>query len=107
MIKMKVNGKLVNNALMAANLAVAHHALAAADLLGIDPSAFAELVKVSSGRSFSFEVRARMPGPTAFNHGAKLLAKDVRLLGETVGDDPAFVAIRDIAGPFLTQALAE
>jgi 3-hydroxyisobutyrate dehydrogenase-like beta-hydroxyacid dehydrogenase len=101
------SAKLVNNALMAANLAVAHHAFAAADALGINPSAFAEMVKVSSGRSFSFEVRARMPGPTAFNHGAKLLAKDVRLLGDTLGEDPAFVAIRDIAGPFLALALAD
>jgi len=101
------SAKLVNNALMAANLATAHHALGAAEALGIDPAAFAELVKVSSGRSFGFEVRARMPGPAAFNHGAKLLAKDVRPLGEALGEDPAFVAIRDIAGPFLTLALAD
>jgi hypothetical protein len=45
--------------------------------------------------------------PPAFKHGAKLLAKDVRLLGEALGEDPAFVAIRDIAGPFLTLALTE
>ena len=34
-------------------------------------------------------------------HGAKLLAKDVRLLGEVLGADPGFVALRDVAEPFL------
>jgi 3-hydroxyisobutyrate dehydrogenase-like beta-hydroxyacid dehydrogenase len=99
--------KLVNNALMAANLAVSHHGIEAAAALGIDRDAFIELVKVSSGRSFAFEVRARMPSPAAFGHGAKLLAKDVRILGETLGDNPAFVAIRDVAEPFLKLALDE
>ena len=34
----------------------------------------------SSGRSFSFEVYARMPSPADFTHGAPLLVKDVNLL---------------------------
>jgi 3-hydroxyisobutyrate dehydrogenase len=99
--------KLINNTLMAANLAVAHYSLAAATKLGIDRAAMSELVKVSSGRSFGFEVAARMTQPTAFAHGAKLLAKDVRLLGETTGDDPAFAILRDVTKPFLDLALKE
>jgi 3-hydroxyisobutyrate dehydrogenase len=98
--------KLVNNSMMAANLAVSHFALEAAKTLHVDPHAFTELVKVSSGRSFAFDVCARMPEPAAFNHGAKLLAKDVHLLGESIGsDDPSFKFIRDTATTFLDLAL--
>lgn len=97
--------KLVNNALMAAHVATAHQGLEAAKALGIDSAAFIELVKVSSGRSFGFDVRARMPNPASFNHGAALLAKDVRLLGEALGDVPAYMALRDMAMPFLNLAL--
>ena len=39
--------------------------------------------------------------PFAFEHGAKLLAKDVRLLGEVLGTDPSFAPLRDVAMPFL------
>jgi len=93
--------KLVNNALMAAHLAIAHHGLAAGSALGLDRAALGEIVKVSSGRSFGFEVYARLPNPFAFDHGAKLLAKDVRLLGEVLGSDPSFAPFRDVAAPFL------
>jgi 3-hydroxyisobutyrate dehydrogenase len=99
--------KLVNNNLMAANLALAHHAFQVADTLGIDRDAFVKLVGVSSGRSFSFDVRARMSAPTDFKHGARLLAKDVQLLGETIGDNRDYSSIRDIARSFLDRALAE
>jgi len=93
--------KLVNNALMAAHVACAHHGLAAGAALGLDRSALSEIVKVSSGRSFGFEVYARLPNPSAFGHGARLLAKDVRLLGEVLGSDPSFAPFRDLAAPFL------
>jgi 3-hydroxyisobutyrate dehydrogenase-like beta-hydroxyacid dehydrogenase len=93
--------KLVNNALMAAHVAMAHHGLGAGAALGLDRKALSEIVKVSSGRSYGFEVYARLPHPFAFAHGAKLLAKDVRLLGETLGADPAFAAFREVAAPFL------
>lgn len=98
--------KLVNNSMMAANLAVSHFAIEAAKTLKIDPKAFVDLVKVSSGRSFAFDVCARMPEPSAFNHGAKLLAKDVRLLGESIGvEDSSYEFIRDTASTFLDLAL--
>ena len=97
--------KLVNNAMMAANLAIAHHGLAAATALGIDRKAFADLVKVSSGRSFSFDVYAKLPTPTAFGHGARLLQKDVQLLGEALGSHESFAPLRDIATPVMELAL--
>jgi 3-hydroxyisobutyrate dehydrogenase-like beta-hydroxyacid dehydrogenase len=96
--------KLVNNSMMAANMAIAHQAFAAGAAFGLDRAALSEVVKVSSGRSFGFEVYARLPAPAAFSHGAKLLAKDVRLLGEALGADPSYAVFRDVAAPFLELA---
>ena len=93
--------KLVNNALRAAHMAMAHHGLAAAATLGLDRAALTEIIKASSGRSYGFEVYSRLPTPGAFDHGAKLLAKDVRLLGEVLGADSAYAPFRDVVAPFL------
>lgn len=97
--------KLINNALLAANIGLAHQAIEAAALLRLEESAFIRLIKESSGRSFGFEVRARMPQPTAFRHGAELLKKDVALLGGILGDQPCFELIDSAAGSFLALAL--
>jgi 3-hydroxyisobutyrate dehydrogenase len=99
--------KLVNNAMMAAHMAIAHHGLGAGAALGLDRNALSEVVKVSSGRSFGFEVYARLPSPHAFEHGAKLLAKDVRLLGDALAGDPAFEPFGDVAMPFLDLVQAK
>lgn len=99
--------KLVNNSLMAANMALAHNALTAGVALGIEREALAELIKASSGRSFGFEVYARMPAPGSFAHGARLLAKDVGLLGALLSGNPAFAALSDVASPFLDLVAQE
>ena len=96
--------KLVNNALMAAHVAMAHYGLAGGAALGLDRAALCQIVKVSSGRSYGFEVYSRLANPAGFGHGAKLLAKDVRLLGEILGADPSFAPFRDVAAPFLELA---
>lgn len=96
--------KIVNNALMAANMGLAHAAAAAAEALGIDRKAFTDLVKESSGRSFGFEVYARLPTPAAFSTGAPLLTKDVGLLGTILPDEWGAEALRAAAEPFLTAA---
>ena len=96
--------KIVNNALMAANMGLAHAALAAGEALGIDRAALAELVKASSGRSFGFEVYARLPTPAAFSHGAPLLAKDVGLLSAILPENDGAEALRLAADPFLCAA---
>lgn len=93
--------KLVNNNLMAANMALAHHALASGEALGIDRKALAELIKASSGRSFGLEVYARLPSPAAFGHGGKLLAKDVGLLGALLAGNSDAAALSAVAQPFL------
>jgi 3-hydroxyisobutyrate dehydrogenase len=95
--------KLVNNSLMAANMALADAAFSAAAALAIDPAALAELVKVSSGRSYGFEVRARLTDIAQFAHGAMLLAKDVGLLSAVLDDDPGCRVLRDAAEPFLAR----
>jgi 3-hydroxyisobutyrate dehydrogenase len=97
--------KLVNNTLMAANMGVADAALAAGAKLGIERGALAELINASSGRSYGFAVRARFANPAMFRGGAKLLSKDVALLGTVLGDDRSFTPLRDAAGPFLARAL--
>lgn len=95
--------KLINNALMAAHMALAHHAFEAGEKLNLDRAALSDLIKASSGRSFGFETYARLPTPQAFAHGGALLAKDVRLLGEMLGADAKPIA--DVAMPFLDLVL--
>jgi 3-hydroxyisobutyrate dehydrogenase len=95
--------KLVNNSLMAANMALADAALGAGANLGLDPSALTELVKLSSGRSYAFDVRARLPNIGLFAHGARLLAKDVGLLASLLTGDPYCAVLRDAAEPFLDR----
>lgn len=96
--------KLVNNALLAANMGLAQAALSAGEALGIDRAALADLVKASSGRSFGFEVYARLPSPAAFALGAPLLVKDVGLLKAALPDDPGAEVLRATAEPFLSAA---
>lgn len=93
--------KIVNNSLMAANMGLAFSALAMAEEIGVDRAALSDLIKHSSGRSFGFEVFARLPTPEAFAHGAKLLLKDVNLLGSILPGDRETNALAVAAGPFL------
>ena len=95
--------KLINNAQMAANMAIADAGIGAAAALGLDRAAFVELVKASSGRSFGFEVRARLPDVAMFGHGAKLLEKDVGLLSAVLADNSSAGLLRATAQPFLER----
>lgn len=97
--------KIVNNALMAANMGLAHAAMQAGAELGLEGAALRELVKASSGRSFGFEVYARLPSPQAFSHGAPLLVKDVKLLKATLPEAAGAEALRIAAEPFLSAAI--
>jgi len=100
------NAKLVNNAMMAANLAIAWQGIQASQRLNMERAAFIELVKASSGRSFAFDVGSRLPSPEHFEHGARLLAKDIGLLAASLGDVEALRVIRATADTFLKLALA-
>lgn len=99
------HAKLINNTLLAANLGMADAAFDAGETLGIAKAGLAELLLASSGRSFGVEVRARMESPAGFAHGGMLLTKDLRLLGEVLGEAaPAFARLRAGAQPFLDRA---
>lgn len=96
--------KIVNNAMLSANMGVAMAALDAATTLGIERSAFVELVKESSGRSFGFEVFARLPSPAAFATGAPMLLKDINLLKAVLPDHVGSAELDGIAARFLAAA---
>ncbi len=96
--------KIVNNALLAANMGLAMAACEAATAMGIDARAFGELVGQSSGRSYGFEIFARLPSPTAFAHGAPLLVKDVGLLKAVLPGNGGAEVLRATAEPFLSAA---
>lgn len=96
--------KIVNNSLLAANMGLAHAAVGAAEALGIDRAAIAQLIAASSGRSFGFDVYARLPRPNAFSVGAPLLVKDVGLLQQILADDEGAGMLAAAAGPFLAAA---
>jgi 3-hydroxyisobutyrate dehydrogenase len=96
------HAKLINNTLLAANMAIARHGMETGAKLGLDADALVELIKQSSGRSMGFEVYGRMMRDlSTFKHGGALLDKDVRLLGQLMGDDHDYAAMRDLSLPFL------
>lgn len=73
--------KLINNSLLAANLAVADDAIALAEQLKIRPAALAELIRSGSGRSYGFDVALlARDSADARKHTATLLRKDVGCL---------------------------
>jgi 3-hydroxyisobutyrate dehydrogenase len=94
--------KLINNTLFVANLGLAHSALEAGQLLGIDREKLAELLQASSGRSFALDVRTRMDSPAAFRNGGQRLGEALRMLEEVLGADhnPAR-QLQHAADPFL------
>lgn len=99
--------KIINNAMLAANMGVAQGATSAALALGLDRAAFNELVNASSGRSFGFEVFARLPSPAAFAIGAPLLVKDVGLLKAILPEEDGAELLRASAHPFLKAATGD
>lgn len=93
--------KLINNALLGANLAAAAAALEAAAALGLDRPALAEIVAHSSGRSYGFELTVNRADPHAFSHGAQILLKDLDLLLASLRDSPGAAALHAAAATYL------
>jgi 3-hydroxyisobutyrate dehydrogenase len=96
--------KIINNAMLSAHMGVAMAALEAAEALGIGREAFTALINASSGRSYGFEVFARLPSPAAFATGAPLLLKDMNLLNAILPGNPGASEIDAIAARFLAAA---
>lgn len=76
--------KLINNTLLAANLAMAHHAVTAGEHLHLDRKALVQLLLESSGRSFALEVYGRQSSLADFPNAASLADK-ARLLSKAAG----------------------
>lgn len=96
--------KIINNAMLSANMGVAMAALEASAALDIDRAQFIELIKESSGRSFGFEVFSRLPSPAAFATGAPMLLKDINLLKAVLPGDVATGELDAISARFLAAA---
>ena len=96
--------KIINNAMLSANMGIAMAALDTAAALDIGRDAFVELINQSSGRSFGFEVFSRLPSPAAFATGAPLLLKDINLLKAILPDNPGAGELDAAAARFLAAA---
>ena len=80
--------KLVNNALLAANLAIADDALALGDALGVRRDAIAAWLSSGSGRSYGLEVMVGMRASQEMRDAAQpALAKDVHALAADIPRD--------------------
>ncbi|BDB29035.1 NAD(P)-dependent oxidoreductase (plasmid) [Cupriavidus sp. P-10] len=73
--------KLVNNIMLAANMAVASEALAMGAKAGLSADAMADVIQSSTGQSAAADILARFALPGSFDFGAhmSILAKDVEL----------------------------
>lgn len=99
--------KIVNNAMLSANMGVAMAAIEAAQALDIERGAFIELIQASSGRSFGFEVFARLPSPAAFATGAPMLLKDINLLKAVLPGHVGAGELDAVSARFLAAANPE
>lgn len=78
--------KLINNALMMAQVTLADDALTLADAIGVDRAALTTIVTNGSGNSFAFGVLTGMGSIDVFaDLAADLLRKDVDILTDVVG----------------------
>lgn len=97
--------KLVNNALLAANIAVADDALTLGRDLGIDTDALTAFLREGSGRSYGLDVALRARTSAATREVARpALEKDLQLLGAEAGGDDALLrlaaeAVRRLQSP--------
>jgi 3-hydroxyisobutyrate dehydrogenase-like beta-hydroxyacid dehydrogenase len=86
--------KLVNNALLAANLAVADDALTVGGALGIRPEAMQQLLRSGSGRSYALDVVIGARGSPEIRAAARpALEKDVHALAAAASAEDAEAAL--------------
>jgi len=97
--------KLINNALLSANMAAAAAALDVAGALAIDKAALAEVIGHGSGRSLGFELVARSADPALFAHGNALLRKDLDLLMAMLGDNAGAQTLCAAADAYLARGM--
>jgi 3-hydroxyisobutyrate dehydrogenase len=93
------HAKLLNNALLAANIALADDALTMGIRMGLDETALLAVLQSGSGRSFALDVAVNIRRSAATREAAlPALQKDVESLVREVGaDEEAGHLIRDVA----------
>ncbi|HET9628842.1 MAG TPA: NAD(P)-dependent oxidoreductase [Novosphingobium sp.] len=99
--------KLVNNALLSANLAMGDAALSAAAAFGLDRAALVEVIGASSGRSLGFELAGRPVVMADFAHGSRLLLKDLDLLARSIPGNEGATILNNAAADFLRSKLRQ
>jgi 3-hydroxyisobutyrate dehydrogenase len=97
--------KLINNAALAAHLAVADAAFAIGAELALDRAALAAVLRAASGRSFGIDILAGAGSLAAVaqTQVTPTLSKDVRLLEQTLAGRPTGAAILDPAGALVRE----
>jgi len=99
--------KLINNALLSAQSAVAHAAFELAQRIGLERSQLLEVLTTGSGRSFAIEMigNSGKLENVANGQAYPTLAKDARLLRETAGSGAGDYLI-DVADHFIAEMTA-
>ena len=94
--------KLINNALNAAQFALAHDAMALGAALGLDTAALGDALKSGSGRSFSLETYLMVGSfdPIA-GHVGPIMAKDIGLFERETAGAPDRTTLLESADRFL------
>lgn len=93
--------KLINNALLAANLAMADDALALGAALGLDPEVLTDFLRTGSGRSYGLDIARAARSSAATRQAARpALEKDLDALAAAADEQAG-------AAPFLRDAAAE
>jgi 3-hydroxyisobutyrate dehydrogenase-like beta-hydroxyacid dehydrogenase len=91
--------KLVNNALLAANLALANDALSLAPSLGLQPDALVRLLQHGSGRSYALDVAVGSRSSAVTRERTLTpLGKDVRCLTAVLGKSAEATVLTFTAG---------
>jgi 3-hydroxyisobutyrate dehydrogenase len=99
--------KIINNALLTANMETARLALESGKSFGLDARLLAQAIGASSGRSLGLETLASLPRLSAFGHGAVLLRKDVGLLRELGAASTPANALSEMGEAFLAEVDAD
>ena len=91
--------KLLNNALLAANLALADDALTLGEALGLDPAVLAQLLRGGSGRSYALDVAVASRASASIRQAAlPALEKDLHsLAAELAATGRVDTLLRDVA----------
>lgn len=99
------HAKLLNNAMLTANAAVAADAFAVADRLGLNREGLAEVLRNSSGRSFAVELVAHAGSVEQLARGQArpTLSKDVTLLAQLLADGAPSTVLVPVAQTLIAR----